>query len=1044
MKKPVLVYLAFFLFSIMFLSCGGSGSSSGLSGNGNASLVAIEVTPANPSIAKSSIMQFTATAIYSDSTTTDVTDLITWSSSNTSVAVVSNSTSSAGLATARTAGTTVISASLLGVTGTANLTVTNATLASLSVLPALPAMAVGNDIQFEALGMYSDNTTQDITSGVTWSSSNTTVATISNAPGTMGHLSSLSSGTTVITASSGSIDGSTIATVGTFTIQYVTITPVTPTIAPGTTIALDAMAVYSDSSHHDITSQARWTSSNTGVATVNSSGLVTGISAGNTLITCSTSDGISSGQTTVTVSPVTLNRITLTPASPVVTEGYTIQLHATGTYSDGSTQDITASVTWSVDSNILTVSNANGSRGLASTVPGAWGQTYVTGTDPTSGINGRILVTVNAAVLKSIAVSAPSLTIPKGSTQQFTATGTFSDQTVANITSQVTWTSSNPEAASLSNSGTNGFLTALSAGPDTVFAIDPVSGVTGSANITITPAPLSRITITSPDTSIPAGNTEQFSATGSYADGTTANITSSVTWTVNASPQYASISNAPGTNGLLYTLTQTPVTVTATDPSTGVSASITFYIIAPTFSDFTVTPASSSIYNMSTAQFIATATYSNGTTADITSLATWTISDSSVGYVNASGLVFMTSIGNVVISANYNGKTHTVTLSDSQNTAHVVSVSAGGNFTVAVKDDGTVWEWGNDYSGQLGIGVWDNNNDTPYPTPWEVSGISGVTAVATGDMHVLAIKSDGTVWAWGNNYSGELGNGTYDYTDVPQQVPSLSNVIAVSASNMLSIALKSDGTVWTWGNNDHGQLGNGTTQSSSIPVQVQGLSGVIAIAAGNPNYEVALKSDGTVWAWGANGNGQLGNGSSAYSVAGTDSWVPVQVSGLTGIVKISTNDHTLALKNDGTLWGWGSNGCGQIGAPVTGWCGNFWYTVPAQIGGVSNIKTFAAGNGYSVVIENDGSVWTWGTNGSCGNMGDGFEDIETLDTHPNPGQVNSLSGITSVSASGSTIVMKSDGTLWSWGCNGSGQIGNGTSNPSYPYGVPSPVEVNPF
>lgn len=1036
--------MASFLLSILLLSCGGSGSSSGPSGNGNASLASIEITPANPSIAKSSVMQFTATGIYSDSTTTDITNLITWSSSDTSVAVISNSTSSAGLAAAQTAGTAVISASLLGVTGTAKLTVTNATLASLSVVPAQPILAVGNDIQFEAQGMYSDNSTEDNTSGVTWSSSNTAVATISNAPGTIGHMSSLSSGTTVITASSGSIVGSTIATVGAFTLQYVTITPVTPTIASGTTIALDAIAVYSDSSHHDITSQARWTSSNTGVATVNSSGLVTGIAAGNTLITCYAPDGISSGQTTVTVSSVTLNSITLTPSNPVVTLGYTIQLHATGTYSDGSTQDITASVTWSVDSNILTVSNANGSRGLASTVPLSWGQADVIATDPATGIAGRILVTVNAATLNSIAVSAPSLTVHKGNTLQFTATGTFSDQSAVNITSQVTWTSSNPQAASLSNSGTNGFLTALSAGPDTVYAIDPVSGVTGSVNVTITPAPLSRITITNPDTSIPAGNTEQFSAIGYYADGTTANITSSVTWTVNALPQDATISNAPGTNGLLYTLTQTPVTVTATDPSTGVSAGIIFYILAPTFMDFTVTPASSSIYNMSTTQFSATATYGNGTTADITSLATWTISDTSLGYVNANGLVFMTGIGSVFISASYGGKIHTATLSDSQNTAHVVSVSAGGNFTVAVKDDGTVWEWGNDYSGQLGIGVWDNNNDTPYPTPWEVSGISGVTAVATGDMHVLAIKSDGTVWSWGNNYSGELGNGTNNYSDVPQQVPSLSGVIAVSASNMLSMALKSDGTVWTWGNNSNGQLGNGTTQSSSIPVQVQGLSGVIAIAAGNPNYEVALKSDGTVWAWGANGNGQLGNGSSAYSVAGTDSWVPVQVSGLTGIVKISTNDHTLALKNDGTLWGWGGNGCGQVGAPVTGWCGNFWYTVPEQIGGVSNIKAVAAGYGYSVVIENDGSVWTWGTNGSCGNLGYGFEDIETLNTYANPGQVTSLSGITSVSASGSTIVMKSNGTLWSWGCNSYGQIGNGTSNPSYPYGVPSAVEVNPF
>ena len=200
---------------------------------------------------------------------------------------------------------------------------------------------------------------------------------------------------------------------------------------------------------------------------------------------------------------------------------------------------------------------------------------------------------------------------------------------------------------------------------------------------------------------------------------------------------------------------------------------------------------------------------------------------------------------------------------------------------------GTVLAWGDNVDGQLGNGTFTTSN-----TPVEVSGLTGVTAIAAGgafNHHSLALKSDGTVWAWGYNGGGELGNGTYTDNNTPVEVNGLSGVTAIAGGGFHGLALKSDGTVWAWGYNVSGQLGNGTNTTSNTPVQVSGLSGVAAIAGGDI-HSLALKSDGTVWAWGYNLDGELGNGT--Y----TDSNTPVEVSGLSGVTVIAGGGfHSLAL-----------------------------------------------------------------------------------------------------------------------------------------------------
>jgi len=285
---------------------------------------------------------------------------------------------------------------------------------------------------------------------------------------------------------------------------------------------------------------------------------------------------------------------------------------------------------------------------------------------------------------------------------------------------------------------------------------------------------------------------------------------------------------------------------------------------------------------------------------------------------------------------------------------------------------------------------------------------------AAGSNHSLILKSDGTVWAWGNNDGGKLGDGTTAQRGVPVQVKGLTSVTRIAAGISHSLALKSDGTVWAWGNNKYGQIGN--TQSST-PVQVSGLTDVATIAAGG-NHNLALKKDGTVWAWGYNYSGQLGDGSYGN---GANKYIPVKVSGLTDIIAIASgNEHSLAVKKDGTVWAWGYNGNGQLGINSTSNS-----STPIKVNNLVNITGIAAGSVHSLALDVDGKVYAWGYNGDAG-LGDG-----TYTNRLVPVQVINLADIVEIasgSSSGHSLALKKDGSVYVWGYNNSGQIGNGTTN----------------
>jgi plastocyanin len=378
----------------------GDGTAGGMAGSviveGAPTLESIAVTPANPSVPKGLTQQFDAVGTYSDNSTQDLTTQVTWASSKTAVATISNAAGKQGLATAVAQGSSTISATLGNINGSTVMTVSPAVLQSIAVTPANPSVAKGLTEQFTATGTYSDSSTQDLTTQVTWASATTSVATISNSSGSQGLATTVSTGTSKISAAMGGISGSTTLTVTAAALESIAVTPANPSIAKGLTQQFTATGTYTDSTKQDLTSQVTWASADTTVATITAAGLATAKATGSSKI--SATMGSISGSTTLTVTAAALESIAVTPANPSIAKGTTQQFTATGTYSDNSTQNLTSQVTWaSATTSVATISAA----GLA-TAKGT-GSSKISAT--MGSISGSTTLTVTAAALESIAVT---------------------------------------------------------------------------------------------------------------------------------------------------------------------------------------------------------------------------------------------------------------------------------------------------------------------------------------------------------------------------------------------------------------------------------------------------------------------------------------------------------------------------------------------------------------------------------------------------------------------------------------------------------------
>ncbi|MDQ3340063.1 MAG: Ig-like domain-containing protein [Myxococcota bacterium] len=624
-----------------------------------ATLSSIQVTPTNPTAAKGTTLQFTATGTYSDGTTQNLTAVATWASTTQAVATVSNAAGSQGLASALNTGTSTISASFSGRTGSTLLTVSTAALASIQVTPTNASAAKGTTLAFVATGIFTDGTTQDVTTQVTWGSSAQNVATISNVAGTEGIASAVETGTTTISATSGVIVGSTTLTVTAATLVSIQVTPANPSIADGTSLSFFATGIYSDNSTQDLTTQATWSSTNVAAATVSnaggSQGLATAVDPGTTQIRATF--GATLGVTTLTVSAATLSSIQVTPANPSIADGTSLQFTATGVYTDNTTQDLTTQVSWSSSTAIATISNAVGTQGRASAVdPGSTTITAILG-----AISGSTILTVTPATLLSIQVTPANDSIADGSTLQFTAIGTYTDASTQDLTAQATWSSTNGTTAQISNAaGSKGLATAQNPGTTTIGAT--FGGVTGTTQLTVTPATLASIQVTPTNASIADGTTLQYAATGVFTDGSTQDLTATATW--SSTTTAAAISNAAGSRGLATAQEAGTTTISATSGTT--TGSTTLTVTAATLASVQVTPTDFSIAKGTTLQYTATGLYTDGSVQDITTLATWSSTNSLVATIsNASGsqgLASSVNPGTTTITAIFSGASGSTSL----------------------------------------------------------------------------------------------------------------------------------------------------------------------------------------------------------------------------------------------------------------------------------------------------------------------------------------------------------------------------------------------
>jgi uncharacterized protein YjdB len=426
-------------------------------------------------------------------------------------------------------------------------------LVSLAITAPDSTLVAGSNEQLEATGTYANGTTGDVTAAAVWTSSNPAVATVSS---TTGIATGVSAGRTTISAAvTGTKGTGTLSlTVAAPTLVSIALTAPTNGVAVGRTTQFTATGTYTNGTTAVLpASSTTFQSSNPSVASVTSAGLATGVAAGTAEITA-TSGTITSPAVTLTVTGPTLQSIAISPANPSLAKGTNLALTATGTYSDGSTQNLTTQVTWSSASAAVTVSNASASQGV---VTGASvGSATVSAALATApSVIGGTTVTVTAAALQSIAVTPSSPSVALGLQQQFTATGTYTDGTPANVA--ITWSSSTSTVATISSTGS---ATALAQGSTTISAA--FGPVVGSTLLTVEPPVLESITVAPNGVSLGLNGTQQFTATGNYSDGSTGAITTPITWT-SAQPQVVSV----GTTGLTEVLAATNVAVGITASS---------------------------------------------------------------------------------------------------------------------------------------------------------------------------------------------------------------------------------------------------------------------------------------------------------------------------------------------------------------------------------------------------------------------------------------------------------------------------------------------
>lgn len=884
MSKPMNVFLSLF-FTLFLFSCGGGGGGGEDNPTNPApvtkSLTRIDISAdtagnkaraeANPSTPLGISTQYLAIATYSDNSTVDITDVASWVSADSSIATIDDK----GLVRTLKVSSIGISASYQGVTSNiSTLTITDAIATKVSIIPPTTKLAKGLTLRLQAIATLSDDTTKDVSTQANWQSSNPTVLSVDD----QGKATAIAAGDATVTATVQGVTGQTTVSAVDLTVSQLQIIPATVQLAIGTTTRLTAIATFADQSTQDVSSQVGWLSSNTAVATVDSTGLVTGVAAGSTTLSASLL-GVTAS-TSIQVNNTSVSALQVIPAVTTIALGTKSQLQAIATFADGSTQDVSSQVQWSSNDPFIA-----GVDSLGLVTGSGIGQATVTAT--LGAISRSATLTVTNAIATALQVIPPTASLPKGAKLQFQAIATFSDNSSQDVTSQVNWNSSDISVATID---LNGEATAFSEGGADISA--NFLGVTSNTVLlVVTNATVSsiQVVLNGGSGNLAKGSSVQFNAQAVLSDGSTLDVSSQAAW---------------------FSSDQTKVTINAQGLATGIavgtstisaslngvtSAGTVLTVTNATVTQIQITPPSLTLAKGTKGKLTAIATYSDNSTQDISSQVVWNSSNIGVATINLSGEVSAVSNGSATLTGRVGAVTSNgVSLSVTNASVNQIDLSATASTLAAgTKAQLTAVASYSDGSSQ---------NITPLVS-WSSSDSDVATVSTSGEVTAV---SPGTAVITGS-FGGQISTLT----------------VTVTAATVSAIQISTPLTSLALGTN--GQLKALATYSDDTLVDVTGQiswsSSAPALVSVDANGQIKALAVGSAVI-----SGSLGGTSATINIAATAATltgltidpIPNLASGNQAQLKATASFSNLTSQDVSALVNWQSDNTGVVTVSGTG------------------------------------------------------------------------------------------------------------------------------